>query len=241
MVFKLHQLPVERQRNVGRALALTLDRDRPEPFTERTVQAGREVIALTERLQDPPGVGAIVVDVSTDIVLTATHRLLRAWIRAFAGDLVALDRPQQELLDAARFLMGKWFPDGVAFVREQMSIQWDALRPIEASFTEREVIDAVGKLSMGPLVEHLRKHVVLYGQTVGLGEGKPKPASARVETRGGWQEAMKAFAITVLADYANDEAARLELLGVYEQQLAEHRASLAAARKKRKAKLGSGE
>jgi hypothetical protein len=239
MVFRLHRLPVERQRNVGRALAVALDRARATPLTERTLQAGREVVAVSNRLQDPPNVPAILVDVSTDVVFTAAHRLLRAWTRAFAGELIALERPQQELLDAARFLTDKWFPNGVEFLRAQMSIQWDSLQPIAASFDEPEVSAAVEKLSMRPLVDHMRKHVDLYGQTVGLGEGKPKPGSARTETRDHWQEAMKDFAIAVLADYGKDPSTRTELLGVYEQQLAEHRAALAAARKKLKAKSGS--
>jgi hypothetical protein len=238
MVFRLHQLPVERQRNVGRALALTLDRERATSLTERTLQAGREVVAVTDRLQNPPSVPAILVDVSTDMVFTASHRLLRAWVRAFAGEMIALERPQQELLDAARFLIDRWYPNGVGFLREQMSIQWDSLQPIAGSFDDPQVSAAVQKLSMGPLVDHMRKHVELYGQTVGLGEGNPKPGAARTETRDHWQEAMKDFAIAVLADYSKDQATRTELLGVYEQQLAEHRAALAAARKKLKEKSG---
>jgi hypothetical protein len=171
MLFGFCQIPFERQRNVGRALAITLGRDRTTPLTERAMQTGRDVVAATQRLQDPPAVEAIVVDVSMDTVLTATHRILRAWSRAFAGELVCLEPQQQDMLEAARFLLTKWFPHGVGFVREQMSLEWDALRPIAASFDELQV-----------------------------SEGKPKALSAKVEHRDNWQDAMKTFAITVLAD-----------------------------------------
>jgi len=233
-MLKLQSLPVERQRNVGRALALTLKRNRPTPLTPRTMEAGRAVAAITERLQDPPNVPAIEVDLSTDQVVTAVHRILRAWTKGLAGELVALQAPQQDALDAARFLMTRWFPYGIRFVREQMSIEWDALQPIVTSFDDPEVVAATTKLSLGSLLDHLKKHATLYGQSVGLGEGKAKEAPAQAEVQDSWQGAMTQFAITVLADYANDSATRVELLSVFEQQLAEHRAELAAARKKRK-------
>ena len=236
MVFRLQNLPVERQRNVGRALGVTLDRTRAQPLTPRTVEAGRNVVSITVQLEDPPKVASIAVDMSTDRVVTATHRILRAWTKGLAGDLVALEPAQQESLNAAQFLMTRWFANGIRFVRQQMSIEWDGLQPIITSFDDPEVIAAVEKLGLGSLVAHLKKHAVLYGQTIGLGEGKPKEARDQAEVQNTWQEAMKRFVVVVLADYPDDEKTCTELLGVYEQQLEEHRAELAAARKDRKEK-----
>ena len=46
---------------------------------------------------------------------------------------------------------------------------------------------------------------------------------------------MKQFAVVVLADYAENTEIQTEPLGVFEQQLEEHRTEVAAARKKKKA------
>lgn len=226
----LPRLPIERQRNVGRALADVFNDE--VSYKPEVVGRAKTVIAATEGLEDPGGHSMFSVDRATDSVITAIYRALDAWTKGLTDAVLPLEPEQQAALAAAEVLDSAWFPDGIEFVHEVVGLQHDALAGIQKTLAKKEIKDAVETLGLGPMVAHLSRHTALYAKTLGLtAEGEAgAPESGPSQT---WHDAYMLFAASVVTSYSDDAETRKVLLGSYESQLREHRAAMRKERRKR--------
>ncbi len=228
----LSRIPIERQRNVGAALADIFKSK--TPYKADVVSRAKEVIAATSALAETGGPSMFAVDRATDSVVTAIYRMLDAWEKGLTDAVLPLTAEQQAALAAVDVLQTAWFSNGIDFIHEVVGLQHDALAAIRKTFAEQPIKQAVQTLGLGPMVERLSSHTALYSKTLGLSADSEAEASGSSAGQA-WHDAYVLFTATVMTAYADDAEARKVLLGSYEKQLQEHRAAMQKERRRRRA------
>ena len=229
----LQRLPVERQRNVGAALA-DIFKGKTSYHADVVLRA-KAVIAATATLAVPESPSMFTIDRATDSVVTAIHRILAAWHKGLTDAVVPLNAEQEAALAAAEILDEAWFANGIGFIHELVGLQCDALLAIQKTLREPEIQKAIKTLGLGPLVEHMESHTALYAKALGLTADSEVKAPEGGESQA-WHDAFVRYAASVLVHYPDDAEAQRALLGSYEKQLQEHRAALQRERRRQRAK-----
>ncbi|MDC3982182.1 hypothetical protein [Polyangium jinanense] len=235
-MLELPRLDVDRQLNVGNAIAAGLAAPRPTPLTPTTLARGQAVVAVTLDLRAFSGPTPGVVDRATDTVITAFDRARADDERALLDSVVPLGPAQREALSRLRLIRTRVFPNGTDFIRRRMDLEWRALCDVRNALNEPEVAAAVDAQGLRPAVDHLLAHIDLYGRVIGQEAGPAGKAEERLSAA--WHEAFKLFAAQVMLDYDKNPVIQKELLGAYEVQLDEQRAAARHAARARQAKSG---
>ena len=222
------KLDIQRQIIVGNAVEGSLAADRPVPLAAATRTRGEAVVAATQELRIFADHKPAKVDRPTDTVITEFDHLVTGHERALRDDAVPLGPAQLDALSRARLVRTRVFPQGTAFIRRSMDLQWSELVGVRARMQESEVAAAIDGLGLRPTADHLLAHIELYGRMVGQEANKARGGEQKASAA--WGEAFQLFVAQVLLDYENDTALKQELLGPYEAQLAQQRAVLRAKR-----------
>jgi hypothetical protein len=237
-MLELSRLDPARQLNVGHALENTLSVNRPTPLSAATKARGEAVIVATKDLTVFAGPAPGQVDRATDTVLTAFDDGLEQQERALLIDaVVPLGQLQLQMLGRIRLVRASVFPHGTrSITKKTMDLEWKDLRVVRTSLQEARVAEAIDALGFRPLADHVLAHIAIYGRVIGDEAGSA--GTAEEKTSLAWHEAFKLFVAQVMVDYDKDAAMQRELLGAYETQLDEQRASARAAVR---ARLSQGE
>jgi len=238
-MFEIVRLEVDRQLNVGNALAPILAADRPTPLLQSTRARAEAVIGATLALSAARHAPPAPIDHATDSVTTALDRTLEAAEQTLRDSVVPLGAAQRSAHGQIRMLRTRLFPGGTGFIRKAMDKEWPHLAELRAELGDAEVAAAVDALGLRPIVDHLLAHIELYGRALGQEGGA---AGHAVElASAAWQEAFKRFAAQVILDYEGDQATQRELLGPFQVQLEQQRAAARAAARARKARAEAEE
>lgn len=229
---ELVPLDIDRQLNVGNAIADALAADRPTPLLPGTRARGEALLSVTLDLGAFAGPAPGQVDRATDAVITAFDRVLEEQERVLLDSVVPLGEAQRQSLARARFLRTRIFPQGTGFLRRRVDLEWRDLRDLRAALQDPEVTAALDAQGLRPAAEHVFRHVTLYGRVIGSDAGPAGSAEARASEA--WHEAFQLYATQVTADYHEDPEMQRALLGAYEDQLEQQRAAARIAARARK-------
>lgn len=231
-MLELARLGVDRQLNVGNAIVVALEAQRPTPLAQTTRARGEALLAATRNLSAFNGPSPAQVDRATDTVITAFARAREEDERALLDTVIPLGPAQRESLARLRLIRARLFPQGTAFIRRPMDLEWRDLRDVRVALKDPEVAAAIDAEGLRAAADHIVAHIGLYGRTLGVEAGPAGSAEERASAA--WHEAFKFFAAQVMIDYEKDTAIRAELLSPYEIQLEEQRAEARAAARARK-------
>jgi len=232
-------LDISRKLIVGNALAGSLGAVRPVPLVPATCARAEAVVAATEGLRLFAKHRPLKVDRATDVAVTGCDRTLEAKERTLRDTVVPLGDAQRDELARVRRLRAHLFPAGTEFTRRSMDLQWGELVELRARAHEPQAVEDIDALGMRAQVEHLLAHVELYGRM--LGQGADKARAGEDKASAAWNEAFQLLLAQVLIDYEKDAATRQELLGPYEAQLAQQRATARAKRAQAEAEVEAEE
>jgi hypothetical protein len=224
----LPRIPIIRQRAVGAVLEEQLAHKSTPTYDEIVLERARAVIALTSRLA-AANVPKFTIDTTTDVVITSLHDVVEGVSRGLTATVSPLNAEQQEKLLAAKTLLRVVFPRGTGFVREDMSLEYVALRAIERDLAQPEAAEAVEALGLGYFVDHFKAHLGPYGVAVTAPDGGDLELASDA-----WHDAFVHLVAAVNLHGANDNDAHAQLLAPYEKELEAHRADQRAARKRTK-------
>lgn len=234
-MMKLRRLPVGRQRAAGEGLRHRLEKlsaeDRAKLDTGVMASANR-VIAKSDTLTVTGGAAKLTVDNAGDQVTSGLHTIVEAVDNGLTDAVVPLSDEARARKAAAQLVLRRAFPLGTRFLRDDMTLQYAAMRKVVSTLHEADVKEAIDVLGLGYYVRHIEAHLEPYGVAAG-GVGQSPAEKASDE----WHEAFEDLVIDVRKVYRGDAAKQALFLSDYEKELAAHIADQQAARRARKKNL----
>ena len=227
----LRRLPISRQRAAGEGLRHRLGELSPqerEQLDPEVMTSAKSVLELTTALSEPTGVSKLAVDNAADQVTASFHTILGAVANGLNDTIVPLNDEARARKAAAQTVITHAFTQGTSFLRQDMTLEYAALRQLVRTLQESEVNEAVNVLGLGYFVAHIEAHLRPYGVAAGnVG------LSTTEEASDAWHEAFEYLVIDARKAYRNDPERRAIFLADYEKELAAHVADQQAARRAR--------
>ena len=227
----LRRLPISRQRAAGEGLRHRLGELTPqerENLDADVMSSANRVLELTSTLSEPTGVPKLAVDNAADQITAAFHTILGAVANGLNDTIVPLNDDARAHKAAAQTVITRAFGLGTSFLRQDMTLEYVALRQLVTTLEEPDVNEAVNALGLGYFVTHIAAHLGPYGVAAGsVGLSTMEKASDA------WHEAFEYLVIDARKAYRNDPERRTLFLADYEKELAAHIADQQAARRAR--------
>lgn len=215
MKLELTRLTIPRQRRlVSEWRALREDKTFTKSLKPEVREVFVEAVSLGERIDTAVTVSPLVIDATTDSVITAFDTVLESFER-IANDRVV--RPSPEVLKkkaAALTLRQLAFPGTVTAVTEQsMPLQHKSMSDLVTLLQrDKQCHACVDELGLGWVVAQLVAHLEPYGRAVRNSDGRDVQADSVA-----FHEAMTLVAIRAAAHEGVDTQRRL--FGAYDTEL----------------------
>ncbi len=227
-LFIISRLIVERQRNAGDRITKLLHDDaaakrkRPDAITTRAAEFTASHTALSSVSTTPK----LQVDNAADRAFNGGYNELSAVVQVFTDPLVPLEDAAKERLDAARALLRLAYPAGRGFTRKSMETQYKGMRDVVKALRSDEAKGAVKTLRWEATVGFLEAQLAPYGVAV------HSPDGADVEKLSdAWHDAFSNLTAALVGALPESDPLRVAVLDVYEKQVEEQSAALAARRR----------
>lgn len=229
-ILSIQRLPVARQRAVGSQMLPILQaetnpkRKRLDALVARVGAFAAAHRALVEAAVTPK----LAVDNGADRAFGGVFTLLRSVVQTYDQPIVPLDDEAQARSQAARTLLALAFPQGVAFTRKPMSLQYEAMRQVVRALRSEAAEDSVAVLGLGSTVDFLEAILAPYGVAV------TGPDSRDLERLSDtWHDTFAKLAATIVGVLPDNDRLH-DVIALYEKETAAQSASMTEARRRAK-------
>jgi hypothetical protein len=217
MLFDLTRLVVPRQRRVFRALdAAQADKSFVKSLNGDTRAALEAAVKAGAPLDGAPEVSPLVIDTTTDSVLSAFEDLLRA-IERIAVDRVV--RPTSEVVEQkndAMTVRELAFPKGAKVILDlNMADQLRTMNTmVEVLTTDKKAAACIKRLGLEWVVSQVVAHLEPYARAVRSADGRALSTDSDA-----FRAALTRLALKVTAHHEDDAEIEKRLLGPYRVEL----------------------
>jgi hypothetical protein len=220
-MLELQRLTIIRQRRLAQALeAAQQDAAFVKTLAKPAAAALAAVVVAGVDIDVDHALPPLLVDNTTDSVFGSFEGFLKAIVRGMSDKVIApLPSDRAAKKAAASLLLGRAYPDGVAFLSRAMPLQYDAMaKLVDLLRKDPACVAAVKELAAEFFVDHLEAHLAPYGRAVKTTDDRDLEAAGGV-----FHEAYVGLVVQIEANHAGDDDIKERLWNPYQTELDDQR------------------